>query len=263
MAAEVCDRLYCLTLGHERIPAALAFERTGGDGVLRLPFTSILARSPDGWFLWDTGLAESIGRDPAAWGRFWQWGAPELPGDGDPLLEALEMCGVGVTDLAGALVSHLHVDHTGGLRHLAGGPAVVVHRAELEYALEEATEAQGYWRPDYDDPAIRWQPVDGDCRIAAGIHAIATPGHAPGHLSFRVDLAESGSWLFAFDAIPLQENVERDDPIAAGSRPGDAPLRRASHDRLVALARDSGARLVPGHCPDTWATLVAPPDCYR
>jgi glyoxylase-like metal-dependent hydrolase (beta-lactamase superfamily II) len=156
-------------------------------------------------------------------------------------------------------VSHLHVDHTGGLSHLAAGPPVFVQRAELEYGLDVATEAQGYWPADYADERIRWQPLDGDAEIAAGIHALSTPGHAPGHMSFRIDMAVSGSWLFAFDAVPLAENVERDDPIGVGSRAEDAPLRRTSHDRLVALAEESGARLVPGHCPTTWPGLPAPP----
>jgi glyoxylase-like metal-dependent hydrolase (beta-lactamase superfamily II) len=34
--------------------------------------------------------------------------------------------------------------------------------------------------------------IEGDAQLATGIHAVATPGHTPGHMAFRVDMRESG-----------------------------------------------------------------------
>jgi hypothetical protein len=81
-------------------------------------------------------------------------------------------------------------------------------------------------------------------------------------MSYRVRMAQSGTWLFAVDAIDLQRGIDEDTPIGWSADPADAPLRRASHDRLVALAAAEDARLVPGHCPVTWPT-VAHAEGYR
>ena len=81
----------------------------------------------------------------------------------------------------------------------------------------------------------------------------------PGHQSFLIELAGGDKVLFPFDAVPMMENVERDAPIDVGSIPEQNHLIRESHDRVVALARSEGARLLPGHCPTTWPALDAVP----
>ena len=113
---------------------------------------------------------------------------------------------------------------------------------------------------DFDD--LHWQTLDGDAEIVPGIEAVATPGHSPGHMSYRVRMAESGTWLFAVDAIDLQRGIDTDTAIGWSADPADAPLRRASHGRLVALAESEGARLLPGHCPEVWPPLCTP-EGYR
>ena len=190
-------------------------------------------------------------------------GLPEFPTGGDPLLEALAAHDVAPDDLALAAVSHLHLDHAGGLRHLAGRVPVVIQRRELEYATTRAGRQQAYLREDYERADLEWREIDGDGGIAPGIDAVSTPGHTPGHMSYRVRMAESGTWLFAVDAIDLARGIAADRPIGSSADPADAPLRRASHDRLVALAAAEDARLVPGHCPEIWPPLAARVQGFR
>lgn len=256
-----CTAMYALTFGHEYSPQSISLEG-GGDEVLRLPVIGILARSPDGWFLLETGLNPGYCRDPELFRTIYPFGDPELEGD-DPLTAQLALCGVGLQDLVGVAVSHLHVDHAGGLPRFAGGPPVTVQSRELDFALSRAGEAEAYWRPDYEFPGLRWQIIDGDSQIATGIDAVYTPGHTPGHMSYRVRMADSGTWLFAVDAIDLAEGIERDRPIGWSADAADIPNRRKSHDRLVGMAREENARLVPGHCPVTWPSLRQPPEGYR
>ena len=104
---------------------------------------------------------------------------------------------------------------------------------------------------------LRWRRLDGDEEIAPGIDAVSTPGHSPGHMSYRVRMRESGTWLFAVDAIDLQKGIDEDRTVGWSADPDDAPLRRSSHDRLVALAAAEDARLVAGHCPVTWPPLAS------
>jgi hypothetical protein len=61
------------------------------------------------------------------------------------------------------------------------------------------------------------------------------------------------------DAIDLEAGLRTGVPIGSAADPADDPLRQRSHDRLVALAPAEGARLVPGHCPDSWPSVPGPP----
>lgn len=259
---DVCDKMYLLIYGYEYAPRSIEIE--GGDSsvIMRVPVTGILAHSPVGWHLLETGLNPSFARDRSMFGKIYPFGDPELRGPGDPLMELLDICGVRFDEIVGAATSHLHIDHGGGIPHFYGGSRVSIQRDELEFGLNVAGEPEAYWRPDYDNDAISWNLLDGDAQIAPGIDAISTPGHTPGHMSYRVRLRDSGTWIFAADAIILTENIEKDTPIGFSYRLEDDPKRRQSHDRLVELAEQENARLVPGHCPVVWPTFDAPPLYY-
>lgn len=254
-----CDRLYTFITGYELVPESWLFE--GGDETLirRVPDTCALVRSPDGWFLIDTGTGGEF-RDPELSAKFWSWGDVELPGDSDPVIWRVAQCGVAPEEIACVVLTHAHVDHTGGLGHFVDGPPIVIQRVELEYALTPG--GLGYWLPDMEEPGLRWQTMEGDGRIAAGIYALYTPGQSPGHMSIVVDMAESGRWILAGDALLVSENIERDVPIVFGSREEDRPAMRASHERLMRLHRDTGAPLLPGHSAKIWEALRKPPEHY-
>jgi glyoxylase-like metal-dependent hydrolase (beta-lactamase superfamily II) len=260
--AETADRVVCLTLGHEYCPRSLSL-RDGGPELLRLPVIGVLVHDAGGWTLLDTGLSPTM-RDPGRAAALYRSRSPEFPSPEDPLLAALAACGLTAADVTTVAVSHLHVDHSGGLEHFAGpgGPPVVIQSRELAFAGTPAAAAQGYIAEDWEGRDLAWRPIDGDGSIAPSVDAVATPGHTPGHMSYRVR-TPAGPWLLAMDAIDLQEGIDRDVEIGSSAHPADAPLRRASHDRLRALAAEEDARLIPGHCPQTWPTMPGPPEGLR
>lgn len=255
-------RVIPLTLGWEILPKTVSV--LGADPSIRLrePVPAILLQIDDGWLLLDTGLNPALVRDPVLYERFHGRGvSAELPpGDGDPLVEAVEEVGIAMEQVSVVALSHLHNDHAGGVRHFAARDVPVhVQKRELDYGLHAphpGPDSNAIFRVDFDDPRLSWVIADGDVEIAPGVTAVLTAGHTPGHQSFVVDLAGGGGFVFAFDAADLQENIDDELPVggAIGVHPAETlePLLR-----LKAIAKEKGYRLVPGHDPHVWPALTA------
>ncbi len=285
-------RLFVLQYGAERIPKGLSL--LGGTAQLYWePLTGVLVETADGWVLLDTGMsrtaldddgnqsayaaaAAAYGADPERGPDDGGWHLhPQPPGDGrwtwglsgDPLEAALAAHGLAPADLALAAVSHLHLDHSGGIPTLAAaGVPVAVHRDELAFARSgRPGPADGYHAPDWADERTRWELLDGDTELAPGVRVLATPGHTPGHVSFQVDLADTGSWIFPADAADLVQNLYDGVPpgTCAGGTPADEQAARASLDRLLREGRRHDARLVPGHDQVMVNAVRHPPGGHR
>lgn len=255
-------RIVLLTLGWEDLPKSISVHGAPAEERLTEPVPGILLECDGGWVLLDTGYNVALIRDPAFRRRFYGRPGyePVLPGPGEPLEEALDKVGIAMDDIHLVALSHLHLDHAGGLKHFAGQVPVHAQRAELEYGLSNHPEPERHaiYRIDFDDPRIDWRLADGDTEIAPGVTAVLTAGHTPGHQSFVVECDPSvggGGFVFAFDAADLTENIERELPIGGfiDVEPADTvePIRR-----LKALSAERGYRLVPGHDPVVWPALT-------
>ncbi|MFG2957492.1 N-acyl homoserine lactonase family protein [Streptomyces sp. NPDC048291] len=252
-------RVLPLLLGWEDLPRSVSVHGAPHTERVREPVAGVLVETEDGWLLLDTGFNTALLRDPALRRRYYPSPSyqPELPGPGEPLLEALAAVGVALEDIAAVAVSHLHADHAGGLKHFAGRVPVHVQRAELEYGLSgrPEVERQTIFRADFDDPRIDWRLADGDRELAPGVTAVLTAGHTPGHQSFVVDLARGGGYVFTCDAADLTENISEERP--AGTSIGVPPEATLGPiRRLKRLAEEKGYELVPGHDPVVWPELI-------
>lgn len=263
MSENGVRRVVALTLGWEDLPKSVSIDGAPAGERLIEPVPGVLLLCDGGWLLLDTGFNPALIRDPALKRRFHGDPAfqPILPGPGDPLEEALDAAGIAMDAVTAVALSHLHNDHSGGVRHFAGRVPVHVQRRELDYGLSEhpGPERHAMCRVDYDDPAIDWRRADGDCTIAPGVRAVLTAGHTPGHQSFVVDLDDSvggGGLVLAFDAADLTENIEQELPV--GGRVDATPEETVEHiRRLKALAAARGYELVPGHDPVVWPRFSA------
>ncbi|WP_051362711.1 N-acyl homoserine lactonase family protein [Amycolatopsis thermoflava] len=245
--------LHPFVLGYEPIPEAMSVE--GGDPARFLlePVTAAAVVYPGGaWVLLDTGFNVDTVRDPerrAAQYNYDSYTAVVPPGD--PLADQVRDAGLDWPRLAGCAISHLHLDHSGGLRLLEHGPPVVLQRAEWQFAAT-ATRADAYAPGDYLRPGLDIRLIDGDTVLAPGLSALDTRGHTPGHQSFRVDLPGT-TVVLACDAADLRVN------ITARRRCGWAADPRAAQrsvERLHELDRLDGVEVWPGHDPDwpVWRT---------
>ncbi len=256
---------------HLRLKVSMPLvEAERADTMMREPVPGLLLETDGGWFLVDSGFNTPLVRDPWLRRRFFPSPdyQPELvgPTDGDPLEAAFELAGVDPRDVVGVIISHLHVDHAGGLRHFAGRVPVYLQRAELEAANADhhRSELSGaLFRIDWDDPSIDWRLLDGDTVIAPGIEAVLTAGHTAGHMSVAVSLDESvldrhavPGYVFACDAADLQENLDREQPVSA-SFGQSHEITREGIRRLKSIALDRGFRVLPGHDPHVWPAFAA------
>src|ERR1700735_3495683 len=115
-------RVIPLTLGWEGLPRSVSVGGAPDDQMLREPVPGVLLLCDGGWLLLDTGFHTPLTAHPALRPRS-QGRAlvqPVLPGPGEPLAEALGAVGVDLADIHAVAVSHLHYDHAGGLKHIAG-----------------------------------------------------------------------------------------------------------------------------------------------
>lgn len=133
----------------------------------------------------------------------------------DQLLSALDEIGVRRPDFI--LLTHIHVDHSGGIGQVANAfpetpivchPKAVPHVEDPQRLWEGSLKTLGEVARGYGpiDPVKSGQIVPADRFDANGITAVPTPGHAPHHFSYLM-----GDLLFAGEAGGVCLPLEGDD----------------------------------------------------
>jgi glyoxylase-like metal-dependent hydrolase (beta-lactamase superfamily II) len=151
--------------------------------------------------------------------------------------------------VVGILLTHGHVDHSGGAGHMAAstGAVTYVHPDDDFLTLhptEQLTAMFGMTPPGlYDLPEKFESLVHGQSLTVAGmtLDVRHTPGHTPGHCCF---LIETEGWLFSGDQL-FAGSIGRTD-LPGGSYDD---LVRSMRDEVMSLADD--VRVLPGHGAET------------
>lgn len=219
-------------------------------GPVELVVPSFLVEHDRGLVLIDTGLAPEAADDPvAAYGV--ELGAKVSMTPEQRLDRQLELAGVAPGDVTHVVVSHVHFDHTGGLRHvpqarflLGAGDRGAVDGSDPDVAALARTE---------DIDPVRgadWTFLHGDHDVFGdgALVVLAMPGHTPGSTSVLVRLPD-GPLLLSCDAAHLHEALERPAPMAADTVRADA---LASLQRLIGLAETHDAPVWVTHDPQDW-----------
>jgi len=239
-------RLVPLTLGWQDLDRCVALDGYPQGKTDRIPIPGWLLVLDDGRLvLFDTGFDPTAPPEELAFPGF-------PPPDVVPVPDAVAGAGYRLEDVGDVVLSHMMVDHAGGLRTLAPDTNVWVQRAEWEYATGGAADANAYRAADLDGIAVRVRLLEGATELWPGVQVVPTPGHCPGHQSLAVEVGDS--WIvLAADAADLQTNLTERIP------PGILLLGREqaidSLDRLTTLGATLGAVVLPGHDPDVWAIL--------
>ncbi|HEY2214737.1 MAG TPA: MBL fold metallo-hydrolase, partial [Acidimicrobiales bacterium] len=135
------------------------------------------------------------------------------------LLAALHSIGVGPEELAGVVVTHIHLDHAGGVGDVARAfPSATVyvhekgarHLADPTRLIDSASRVYGplldslYGRLD-PTPAERLHVLEDGEEIVVGSDRVLTAVDSPGHAKHHIGLHDSQSGvLFAGDAVGVK-----------------------------------------------------------
>lgn len=194
----------------------------------------------------------------------------DSPKSWDAFLSGLSAAGVGLTDLVGVVVTHVHPDHYGLAKHIRQRTSawIAMHPAErpkiaesdadrvravgdmvawLQLAGAPDSEVDAF-RAEERDFMFRISMVQPDLELVGGqpvpntdrtLVAVHTPGHTPGHLCFH---DRSRDLIFTGDHVlpRITPNVSK--------RPGSDPDPLAMFRSSITKLRPYGdARALPGH----------------
>jgi glyoxylase-like metal-dependent hydrolase (beta-lactamase superfamily II) len=177
-----------------------------------------------------------------------------------PQLRSLGIC---ERDVKTLVLTHLHIDHDGGLAHFPHS-RIFADSGEIARAAGIAGAIRGYlpsrWPRWFEPQPFRWQqssygPFARSARItgAGDVIAVPTPGHTPNHVSVIVRNGDEQIML-AGDASYLEE------AMLSGTIDGVSPDENAAKTTLADIRALCAARpttYLPTHDPRSAERLVA------
>ena len=215
---------------------------------------SVLVKHPAGDLLIDTGSSsrydqEISGFPFATWLKLKSLAGQLKPQV--PLPDLLRGIGEDPAKLRWAILSHVHLDHAGGLMDLPPLP-VLLTREELQFAADPSVQAKGYVIaahtqkfPPVAAPTLRFEPApyetfdeSADLFRDGSVVVVPLRGHTPGSVGIFVNLSPTRRLFYVGDAV--------DDERGFEERAGKSLILQDS-DNDMALANQIVGRLSELH----------------
>jgi N-acyl homoserine lactone hydrolase len=240
-------RIHAITTGRVRIKQVQIEGR--GHGVWRQlqpilssewadwsPVFTWAIEHPEGVIVVDTGANADLKSLPR-WHPYFQFG---VRFDVEPEQEVgpqLRNRGISASDVKTVVLTHMHIDHDGGLAHFPRS-RIVASGEELSRTAGISGALRGYlpnrWPKWFDPEPLVWHPSPyGPFRRSARITnagdviAVPTPGHTPGHFSIIVSdgdeqimLAGDASYLESTMLSGTVDGVSTDEAVAQSTLAG-------------------------------------------
>ena len=227
-----------------------------------LPTYAWAIEHPDGVIVVDTGQGVHLLETSRSYHPFHRWEVAFRIESEEEIGPQLRTLGIEPRDVKKVVLTHLHMDHDGGLAHFPNSE-ILVSSNELRTASGWAGRVRGYlpnrW-PSWFDPA----PLD----LTAGpfgpfalsqrltrvgdIIAVATPGHTADHISILVQ-DDDTTFVLAGDtsyneALMLRGKV---DGVSSNER-----ISKATLDTIKTFARSRPTVYLPTHDPQSRSRLA-------
>jgi N-acyl homoserine lactone hydrolase len=265
-------RVHAIQTGRVRIKASQVVGR--GHGLARrvaplidgewsdwLPTFAYAIEHRDGVILVDAG-ASAANKSLPRWHPYFR---NSVRFDIEPGQEAgpqLRAIGIEPRDVGRIVMTHLHIDHDGGLKAFPESE-ILVSPGELARASGIAGRLRGYlpqrWPKHFDPKPLildggRYGPFERSKRLSAdgAIVAVSTPGHTPDHLSVIVEDGDKAVFI-AGDAS------YSDATMLAGTIDGVSENEAQAAATLAAIrafAEATPTIYLPAHDPDAAGRLA-------
>jgi glyoxylase-like metal-dependent hydrolase (beta-lactamase superfamily II) len=215
---------------------------------------SILVKHPAGDLLIDAGNSSRFRQDVSVypfWLRLKLRSLAGQLGPDVPLPEMLRRAGEDPAKLRWTILSHVHLDHAGGLVDLPRLP-VLMTREELLFANDPEIQAKGYVLAAYTKvlpkpsaPTLQFEPKpyeifdeSADLYRDGSVVVVPLRGHTPGSVGIFVNLSPTRRFFYVGDSV--------DDERGFEERAGK-PLLLQDSDNDPALANQIVSRLSQLH----------------
>jgi glyoxylase-like metal-dependent hydrolase (beta-lactamase superfamily II) len=257
MAEGKAKRMWALP-GAEFIANAAAMMHGGSQDTFAMPVPCYLIEHSRGLVLFDTGCSpQMVDNFNEYLGEF--AAAIKLNFSRDLIVDAqIRALGYKPEDVKFVVVSHLHLDHAGGL-YLFPQARFLVMAHELQYAWWPIPEQRLIFKVQDLLPTrgFDWLEVDGDFDLFGdgSIQMLKTPGHTPGECSLFVRLPNRKVVLTG-DTTHLRAALEGEITMPGDVDPAAAVL---SLRRLKAIRDFHEVTLIISHDPEDWAEFPHAP----
>jgi len=230
-----------------------------------LPIYAWLIEHPEGFLLVDTGETARTASESyyPKWHPYYRLALRMNVRPDEEIGAQLLSLGIKPTEVGTVLLTHLHTDHAGGIRHFPSS-RFLVNEAEHKYARGTLGRLRGYlpqhWPTWFQPNAIPFQPVafgpfghTYSVTAAKDIIVLPTPGHTPGHVSVLVMLDDlcvflAGDTTYT-EATLLHRQVDGVSP--------DERLALRTIDNILQLSRERPIVYLPAHDPESVLRLGA------
>ena len=192
------EKLYILNCG-EGVAGDISRWSPGVNEGKSMDFSDncYLIKHAQGWFLWDTGIADAVAAMPdglaPADPKAVTWHRPKT------LASQLEQIGVKPSDIKGMAVSHTHPDHIGNVEMF---PTTMLYVQKAEYDWPGANNQPRFKKGH----PVTLLEGDRDVFGDGSVTILSTPGHTPGHQSLLVKLPKTGEIVLSGDAVHFKSN---------------------------------------------------------